>query len=110
LFLGKTDKRLTGRQGQYPSNLCRRTAINGNAWLRGLGSVEADRVVTTTSVTRQSNSVRMGGEVLFHRRLLEAALHRLDVGLSVICVQKVPLRKAREINALRHGVALNQLK
>jgi hypothetical protein len=31
-------------------------------------------------------------------------------GLSVICVQKVPLRKAREINALRHGVALNQLK
>jgi hypothetical protein len=32
------------------------------------------------------------------------------LGLSVICVQKVPLRKAREINALRHGVALNQLK
>jgi hypothetical protein len=34
----------------------------------------------------------------------------LQVGLSVICVQKVPLRKARKINALRHAPSANQLK
>ena len=32
------------------------------------------------------------------------------LGLSVICVQKVPLRKGREINALRHEPVLNRLK
>jgi hypothetical protein len=34
----------------------------------------------------------------------------VDLGLSVICVQKVPLRKARKINALRHAPSANQLK
>jgi hypothetical protein len=33
-----------------------------------------------------------------------------EVGLSVICVQKVPLRKAREINALHQTSSANQLK
>jgi hypothetical protein len=33
-----------------------------------------------------------------------------QMGLSVICVQKVPLRKARKINALRHAPSANQLK
>src|SRR5208282_4745216 len=49
-------------------------------------------------------------------RSLTALARRLGVpeavavGLSVICVQKVPLRKVREINALRHALSANQLK
>jgi hypothetical protein len=33
-----------------------------------------------------------------------------NLGLSVICVQKVPLRKAPKINVLCHGPSANQLK
>ncbi len=32
-----------------------------------------------------------------------------QIGLSVICVQKVPLRKVGEINALRHGYGVISL-
>jgi hypothetical protein len=35
---------------------------------------------------------------------------RRHTGLSVICMQKVPLRKVREINVLRHAPGANQLK
>jgi DNA invertase Pin-like site-specific DNA recombinase len=42
--------------------------------------------------------------------LREAGVPEKHIGLSVICVQKVPLRKAGEINALCHTLRANQLE